>query len=63
MTDEGGPSSPWVVPHRGQVTLGAVGKKFEQALGCKPVSRSPPWFLLQFWSPGLYLSSRPDVFQ
>lgn len=52
-----------VVPHRGQVTLGAVGKKFEQALGRKPVSRSPPWFLLQFWPPGLYLSSRPDFVQ
>jgi hypothetical protein len=36
----------------GLVVLGSIRKQAEQAMGCKPVSCTPPWPLFQFLPPG-----------
>jgi hypothetical protein len=45
----------------GQVVLGSIRTQTKQAMGSEPVSRSPPWPLLQSLPPGPALSSFPDM--
>lgn len=55
VINAGEPSSLWAVPplHRGSWVFIKKTNKHGKAMEKKPVSRTPPWFVLQFLPPGV----------